>query len=93
MKSLPHFGSDLGGPIDNPQARRGLMDLKGTCEWLCASPRFVTEEVRRGRIRVVRLGRLLRFDPADLAAYAEARKSGGEWTIALQGSHERGTAL
>jgi excisionase family DNA binding protein len=37
---------------------------------------WVYERVRRGEIPHVKLGRLLRFDPKDLARYVEAHKRG-----------------
>jgi hypothetical protein len=45
------------------------------------SPRLLFEETKSGRIRHVRIGRLVRYDVLDVRAYLEARKQGGSIPI------------
>jgi excisionase family DNA binding protein len=60
-----------------PVVPAGLKNTKWVCEYLGVCARFVSTEVKLKRLRCIRLGKLVRFDPADVMAYAEARKVGG----------------
>jgi excisionase family DNA binding protein len=54
-----------------------LLDSKGVCKILKLSARKLWSETEAGHIRSVRLGRLVRYDPSDVAAYIEFKKVGG----------------
>lgn len=43
-------------------------------EKLAMSDPFLRREVRSGKLRAYRFGKVLRFDPADVRAYTEARR-------------------
>jgi excisionase family DNA binding protein len=49
-----------------------LQDVSLAALWLGCTPRFVRELVARRELPVVRIGRLVRFQPADLDAYIKA---------------------
>ncbi len=51
-----------------------LLTLGDVAEYLRVSPRTVRRLVSRHRLPCVRLGRVLRFSPADLLRFVEARK-------------------
>lgn len=55
---------------------RPLLDIEGAAEHLSVSPHFIRRLVRERRVPFVKLGRLVRFDPADLEAYIEAGRRG-----------------
>lgn len=57
---------------DGPALPR-LLTLSEVAEYLCVSPKTVRRLVRRG-LPCVRLGRVVRFRPADLLRFVEARK-------------------
>lgn len=42
--------------------------------WGC-SKRFIQDEIRRGNLTAVKLGRRLMFDPADVQAYVDAHRT------------------
>ena len=50
-----------------------LWTVGEVCARLSCRPSWLYDEVEAGRFPVVRLGRLLRFRPTDVAAYVEAR--------------------
>jgi excisionase family DNA binding protein len=51
---------------------RRLLDVDGAAEYLCVAPRFIRRLVAERRLPFVKLGRHLRFDPADLDRFIEA---------------------
>lgn len=51
-----------------------LIDLPAVAEWLGVNHRHVRRLVAEGRIPVVKWGRLLRFDPADIEAWLDRAK-------------------
>ncbi len=50
-------------------SRRPPLNLEEAAAYTNLTARFLRREVQRGRLAVVRLGRLLRFDPDDLDDY------------------------
>jgi excisionase family DNA binding protein len=54
-----------------------LLDRRQAAGRLKFSTRKLYNETKEGRIPHVRLGRLVRFIPADLDAYVEAHRMGG----------------
>ena len=61
-----------------------LLTPKQAAAALAISQRKLWELSNCGKIPVVRLGRCVRYDPADLARFVEAQKTGG-------GRHENRT--
>ena len=57
-----------------PQSREGLLTLRQVAEFLAVSDKTVRRLVAAGRLHCVRVGRVLRFQPADLFRYVEAWK-------------------
>ena len=51
-----------------------LLTIRQVAAYLSISQRTVRRLVARGRLRCVRLGRMLRFQPADLFRFVEAWK-------------------
>ena len=60
-----------------PRGRR-LLDIDAVAEQLGTSVRHLRRLVQERRIPVVRVGRLIRFDPADLDAWLEEHRSSAE---------------
>ena len=52
-----------------------LLKSKQAAEYLCISERTLWNLQNRGKIKVVRMGRLIRFDPADLDKFIEEAKT------------------
>jgi excisionase family DNA binding protein len=48
-----------------------LVDAAEAARLLCVSPRTVWSLTQRGELPACRIGRLVRYDPRDLAAYVE----------------------
>ncbi len=57
-----------------PLEQTRLLTLPEVAGFLNVSPRTVRRLVASRRLRCVRLGRVLRFQPADLFRFVEARK-------------------
>ncbi len=57
--------------IDAPQ----LLDSPKAARWLDISPRSLWSLTDEGRIKAVRIGRLVRYDVRDLLAFIESAKS------------------
>jgi excisionase family DNA binding protein len=55
-----------------------LLDRRQAAGRLKFSTRKLYNETKEGRIPHVRLGRLIRFIPADLDAYVESHRIGGQ---------------
>lgn len=55
-----------------------LLTTSEAAEALRLSPRAVQLFAARGELRAVRLGRLLRFRPADLRAFIDCAAGGGD---------------
>jgi len=49
-----------------------LLDVDGAAEYLSVTPRFIRRLVAERRLPFVKLGRHLRFDPADLDRFINA---------------------
>lgn len=58
--------------------RRRLLDIDAVAEQLNTSVRHIRRLVHEHRIPVVRVGRLIRFDPADLDAWLDEHRSSAE---------------
>ena len=50
----------------------GLLDLAGAAEHLGVTERYIRRAVAERRFRYYKVGKLLRFDPADLDSYVAA---------------------
>jgi len=55
-----------------------LWDVDRLAEFLGKTPRFVYRLTSEKRIRFVKLGRDIRFDPSDVADYVERLKTGAD---------------
>lgn len=58
--------------------RRRLLDIDAVAAQLGTSVRHIRRLVQERRIPVVRVGRLVRFDPVDLDAWLDAHRSAAE---------------
>lgn len=58
--------------------RRRLLDIDAVAEQLNTSVRHIRRLVHERRIPVVRVGRLIRFDPVDLDAWLDEHRSSAE---------------
>ena len=56
-------------PIPN-----ALLDVNQVAERLCVSPRFVRRLIDERRVPFCKLGKFVRFDPADIDAWIQARR-------------------
>ena len=54
-----------------------LLTPQQAAETLAVSPRTLWGLTNDGRIACVRIGRSVRYDPADLRRYVDAQKEGG----------------
>jgi len=57
-----------------PSERFRLMTLLEVAQYLAVSPKTVRRLVGRGKLSCVRVGRVLRFQQADLFRFVEARR-------------------
>jgi excisionase family DNA binding protein len=78
---MPNLKSTLGDRENmvaaihtNPD--RLLVDGREAARLLCVSESTLTRLTRSGSLPVVQIGRSVRFAPADLQAWVEARKTG-----------------
>jgi excisionase family DNA binding protein len=55
--------------------RRRLLDVAAVAERLSTSVRHIRRLVQERRIPVVRVGRLVRFDPVDIDAWLDEHRS------------------
>lgn len=62
-------------PIASATSRRRLLDIDAVAELLNTSVRHIRRLVHEHRIPVVRVGRLIRFDPVDLDAWLDEHRS------------------
>jgi excisionase family DNA binding protein len=58
--------------------RQRLLDIAAVAEQLGTSVRHIRRLVQERRIPVVRVGRLIRFDPSDLDTWLEEHRSSAE---------------
>lgn len=65
-------------PIASASSRRRLLDIDAVAELLSTSVRHIRRLVHEHRIPVVRVGRLIRFDPVDLDAWLDEHRSSAE---------------
>lgn len=73
-------GFEKTSPYAPPRAREDdrLLDAGEVAELLNVPARWVREQTRSGKLPHVQLGRYRRYDRADLLAYVEEQKAGGE---------------
>lgn len=64
--------------VAGPRKRGRLLDVEGVAEELSTSVRHIRRLVHERRIPVVRVGRLIRFDPADIAAWLDEHRTSAE---------------
>ncbi len=64
----------------DPSVRRPPLKLTEAATYTGLTPRFIRREVQRGRLAVVRPGRLLRFRIEDLDRYLDERRVPAEGT-------------
>jgi excisionase family DNA binding protein len=69
--SIPCEPGAKRGAAESPH---GLWPLHETAAFLGVSKRTIRREVAAGRIRCVRIGRRLLFDPTDVSRFVAARK-------------------
>jgi excisionase family DNA binding protein len=67
-------------PFDSvaPIVDRRLLDIAAVAEQLGTSVRHIRRLVQERRIPVVRVGRLVRFDPVDIDAWLDRHRSSAE---------------
>lgn len=65
-------------PRPVPSGGRRLLDIDAVAEQLSTSVRHLRRLVQERRIPVVRVGRLIRFDPVDLDAWLDEHRSSAE---------------
>ncbi len=65
-------------PIAPSGGRRRLLHIDAVAEQLSTSVRHIRRLVHERRIPVVRVGRLIRFDPVDLDAWLDEHRSSAE---------------
>jgi len=53
-----------------------FMTVRDLAEKLAIAPMTVYRLINQGKIRTVRIGRVIRFDPADIAAFLESVRVG-----------------
>lgn len=66
------------GTAGRPAKRGRLLDIDGVAEELNTSVRHIRRLVHERRIPVVRMGRLIRFDPADIEAWLDEHRTSAE---------------
>lgn len=64
--------------IASATSRRRLLDIDAVAELLSTSVRHIRRLVQERRIPVVRVGRLIRFDPVDINAWLDEHRSSAE---------------
>ncbi len=64
-----------------PNGSPSLLDRHGAAQLLNFSVRTVDTRIATGDLPHVRLGRLIRFKPSDLAAYIEANRVPGKGEV------------
>lgn len=65
-------------PLRPLASRRQLLDVDAVAALLGTSVRHIRRLVQERRIPVVRVGRLIRFDPADIDAWLDEHRSSAE---------------
>jgi len=53
----------------------GLLTVAQVCGLICCHPKTLYEWTREGRIAAFRMGRVYRYDPADVYAFLKKRRS------------------
>lgn len=71
----PQLPFDSAAPVVD---RRQLLDIDAVAELLSTSVRHIRRLVQERRIPVVRVGRLVRFDPVDIDAWLGEHRSSAE---------------
>lgn len=71
----PQLPFDFVAPVVD---RRRLLDIAAVAEQLGTSVRHIRRLVQERRIPVVRVGRLIRFDPVDIDVWLDAHRNAAE---------------
>ena len=71
----PQLPSDSGATVVD---RQRLLDIDAVAALLSTSVRHIRRPVQERRIPVVRVGRLIRFDPSDIDAWLDEHRSSAE---------------
>ncbi|HET9052287.1 MAG TPA: excisionase family DNA-binding protein [Candidatus Dormibacteraeota bacterium] len=66
-----------------------LLTIEAAAEQLCIGRRTMEKIVSSGELRLVRIGRAVRIDPADLETWLLAKKTRGGYTAAAPGGVAR----
>jgi excisionase family DNA binding protein len=66
-----YVGMSANAASPTPSA---LLDVNQVAERLCVSPRFVRRLIDERRIPFYKLGKFVRFDPAEIDAWIDARR-------------------
>lgn len=74
---LEQLADLLADRIATPAEQTALIDAAGAAQLLGVPKSWVLAEARAGRIPHVRLGRYVRFEPDELAAWAVTCRQGG----------------
>ncbi len=61
---------------NNPVLPAALLDVPAVAEILNRPASWVYQQVEAGQLPVIRVGRFLRFDPVEIAAWLDARREG-----------------
>lgn len=72
----PHVPIQPPASTSSSAAHESLWNVRRTAGFLGLHEKTVYDMVARGELPVVRVGRLLRFDPRDMTRWVSARKEG-----------------
>ena len=57
---------------------RALLDAEQVADWLGCSVKLVRKLAAEGKLPVVKVGALTRFDPAEIERFIDSHRVGGE---------------
>jgi excisionase family DNA binding protein len=58
----------------NPSSTCALLDIDGLASWLGVEPGFVRRLIAQRRIPFLKIGKYVRFDPAEIAAWIDGQR-------------------
>lgn len=64
-------------PHPHQASAPSLLDVPAVARYANVSVKLIRSEIARGALRAIRLGRLLRFRPADVERWLDAARLGG----------------
>ncbi|HBR19443.1 MAG TPA: hypothetical protein DD726_04430 [Phycisphaerales bacterium] len=64
-----------------PETKPLLLTVNEAAKALCISARTLWQITKEGKIRSIRINRLVRYDPQDLVAYIEQQKKFSNYQI------------